>query len=99
MNNSMDKSWTELWPTLLCKRSRDEYVAYVRALARLPREDEGEETIYDLRWRFLERTTASRRSDRQVLVSAVLVLTDLAIQGWSLRVTRRRVQVRPPEAL
>jgi Druantia protein DruA len=99
MYSLMDKSWTQLWPPLRCKRSRDEYITYVRALARMPRDDEWEENINDLRRRFLERTTLSGRSDRQLLVAASLILTDLAVQGWGLRILRGRVQVRPPTQL
>jgi len=45
---------------------------------------------------FANATRSSGRFDRQVLLAAGLVLTDLSTQDWQFRVNRGRVEVRPP---
>ncbi len=100
MTGEKDTCWTTLSPTLEeRKRSRRltaEFSAHARALAKAPRDEAYEETIDDLRSAFVERVKLSGWPERQELLAAGLILTDLAIQGWQLRVQRGRVQVRPP---
>jgi hypothetical protein len=103
MTGEKDTSWTLLSPTLEeKKRSRRlaaEVSAHARELARVPRDEAYEEGIDELRSAFVERVKLSGWPERQAVLSAGLILTDLAIQGWQLRVQRGRVQVRPPAQL
>src|SRR5262249_39309200 len=91
--------WTELRPTFRRKASRDAFLAHGRTLGRLSKDDEYEERVDDLRSSFASIVRASRWSDRQVLLAAGLVVTDLAMQGWELRVRGRRLHTRPPAQL
>jgi hypothetical protein len=52
--------------------------------------------IADARVSFRKATMSAGRSDRQILLAAGLILTDLAVQGWQLRTRRGVVEVRPP---
>ncbi len=89
-------SWTELRPPLRSEASRKAFSAHARALARVRKDDESEEEVDQARGSFVVSVTSSGRSDQQILLAAGLVLTDLAMQGWQLRVRRGRVEVRPP---
>lgn len=89
-------SWTELRPPLRSTASRDAFSVHARALARARQNDESEEMINEVRDSLIDSAMSSGRSDQQVLLAAGLVLTDLAIQGWQLRVCRGRVEVGPP---
>ncbi|MCC6644557.1 MAG: DUF4338 domain-containing protein [Polyangiaceae bacterium] len=88
--------WTELTPALTSKASRDAFVALARALAKVPRDEDIEDSMDDLRTTFAQTTRTSRRADRQALLAAGLVLADLGVQGWRLRVRMDCVQVQPP---
>src|SRR5438876_8944334 len=96
MTQEKDSSWTELRPPLRSKVSREDFSAHARALARVRKDDEYEEAVDEVRGSFIENVRSSGRSDRQVLLAAGLVLADLAMQGWQLRVRLGRVEVRPP---
>lgn len=92
-----DSPWTSLEPPLPSKASRDAFVEHARALAKARRGERADEAIEELRADFVAAVTASRRADRQALLAAGLVVTDLAVQEWTLRVRRGRVEVRPPD--
>lgn len=96
MTQEMDSSWTELRPPLRNKASREVFSAHACALARVPTNNEYEEALEEVRGSFVESVRSSRRSDRQILLTAGLVLADLAMQGWQLRVRRGRVNIQPP---
>lgn len=99
MTDDLEPQWTELAPPLKSKASREAFVAHARAVSKIARDDVYEETVEDVRSSFAEETRACKRADRQVLLAAGLLVTDLAMQGWQLRVRRDRVQVRPPRPL
>lgn len=96
MTPETETSWTDLDPALSSKPSRDAFVEHARALAKVPEDDEREDAIDELRAAFVARVRATKRADRQALLAAALVLTDLAMQGWQLRVRAGAVSVRPP---
>jgi len=96
MTHRTDTPWVKLRPPLRCKASREVFLAHARALARVRKDDEYEEAVDDVRGSFTESVRSSGRSDRQVLLAAGLVLTDLAMQGWQLRVRHGRVEVTSP---
>lgn len=97
MTNAPDIAWTALEPPLPSKASQDAFVAHARALVKVRRDEGADEAIEALRAEFVAAATASRRADRQVLLAAGLVVTDLATQGWIIRVRGERVDIRPPE--
>jgi len=96
MTEEMASSWTELRPPLRSTASREAFSAHARALARACENDESEEAINEARGSLIESVASSGRLDRHILLAAGLVLTDLAMQGWQLRVRRGRVEVGPP---
>src|SRR5262249_30011178 len=98
MTSEKDTSWTELQPPLRSNASRKDFADFARALARV-RRDEKEEAIDQLRRSFADLTKSSTRAERQALLAAGLVLADLAMQGWQMRVRLGHVEVRPPVQL
>jgi Domain of unknown function (DUF4338) len=94
-----DAAWTELRPRLASNTSRQAFLAYVRALLRTRDNQEHAEMIAETRESFIETVCDSKRTDRQALLAAGLVVTDLVTQGWQLRVGREGVSVRPAEAV
>jgi hypothetical protein len=65
----------------------------------LRRDEQYEVAVDALRGAFVKGIWSSGGSDRQALLAVGLVLTDLAIQGWQLRLRRGCVEVRPPSQL
>src|SRR5262249_31598318 len=55
-----------------------------------------EEAVDELRTSFVDSAKAACRSDTHFLMAAAMVLADLAIQGWQLRVRKGHVEVRAP---
>jgi len=92
-----DSPWTILDPPLPSKASRDAFVKHALALVKVRRDERADEAIEALRARFVATVKASRRADRQALLAAGLVVTDLAMQEWVLRVRTGRVEIRPPD--
>lgn len=92
MNAVAEPAWTELKPPLR-KPSREAFVEHARLLAKRGRDNEQLERV---RAAFVADVMLCRRADKQGLLAAGLVITDLAAQGWELRVRRGRVEVRPP---
>jgi len=97
MTNVPDNPWTPLEPPLRSEASRDAFVAHARALAKVRRDEHAEEVLEKVRSKFVAEVTASRRADRQGLLAAGLVISDLVTQGWALRVRGERVEIRPPD--
>lgn len=95
--SSHDAPWTPLAPALGSRRSRAEFFALARALARARRQAQAAEEVEVLRAAFSAAAKAARRVDRQALLAAGLVLCDLAAQGWTIRARGARVEVKPPE--
>lgn len=97
MTLAPDTPRSTLKPPLRSKISRDAFLNYARTLAKLRRDDHSDESLDRLRARFVAAAKASRRADRQALLAAGLVMSDLVTQGWILRVSGERVDIRPPE--
>jgi Domain of unknown function (DUF4338) len=96
MTNAPDTSWIRLEPPLSSKASQNAFVEHARALAKVCQGERTDEAIEKARSAFVADVTACRRNDRQALLAAGLVMTDLATQGWTVR-ARKRVEVRPPD--
>jgi hypothetical protein len=96
VTDAAEPTWTELRPPLRAP-SRDVFVGHARALSKSKPHDD--ERLERLRAAFVAAVARCRRADMQALLAAGLVITDLAAQGWQLRVRRGRVEVRPPAAL
>src|SRR5262249_14465791 len=96
MTRAAVTSWIELRPPLATKASREAFSAHARSLARVHKDDEYEDAVDEVRGSFIESLKSSARLDSQVLLAAGLVVADLAMQGWQLRVRRGRVEVRSP---
>jgi hypothetical protein len=99
MTKAPDITWITLDPPLPSKASRDALVEHARALAKVRPDDHAEEALQARRAAFVAEVKVSRRSDRQALLATGLVLSDLAAQGWVLRVRAERVEVRPPDVV
>lgn len=97
MTNAPDTPPTTLEPQLPSKASRKAFVDHARALGKVRRDARADEVCEKLRAGFVAAVKASRRADRQALLAAGLVVSDLATQGWIIRVRGERVDVRPPE--
>lgn len=96
MRRELYRSWTDLRPQL-AKASRAQFASYARMLTRMRKDESFEEAVEQARSSFVESVKGSGRSDKQVLLAAGLVLTDLAVQGWRLRVHKGCVGVSPPK--
>ncbi len=97
MTNGPDTPWTTLKPPLRSKASREAFVQHVRALAKARRDERADELLEKARAEFVADVKASRRADRQALLAAGLVVSDLATQGWIISVCGEYVMIRPPE--
>lgn len=91
--------WTALEPPFSSGASQHAFVDYARALAKAVDAESNDEVLEKLRREFVAEVQSSRRSDRQALLAAGLVLSDLAIQGWLIRVRAERVEIQPPEPI
>jgi hypothetical protein len=91
-----DTSWIDIHPPLRSISSRRKFASHARGLIKLQLKEEHEAALQDTRVTFAESLNVSRLADQQILLASGLVLTDLAVQGWRLRVYRGRIQVRPP---
>lgn len=92
-----DNPWTTLGPPLSSKASLAAFVNHARALVKARGHQCPNEAIEELRAKLVATVKASRCADRQALLAAGLVVTDLAMQEWVLRVRTRRVEIRPPD--
>ena len=61
--------------------------------------DDADHALEDARSTFSANVQPSKRSDRQALLATGLVMSDLAAQGWLLRVRGNRVEVAPQRRL
>jgi hypothetical protein len=92
----INNAWVGLSPRLRSPQSRNLFVGLARTLVKARREREYELATEKERDRFLKEFASCRRSDRQTLLASGLVLCDLSIQGWLLRVRNRKVEVSAP---
>lgn len=97
MTNETGAAWIQLRPLLHSAASRTTFVKHARSLLSARQEQEVEESIDKVRGAFVSGLPRHCGwLDRQALLAAGLVLSDLAIQGWQLRVRRGNVEVRAP---
>jgi hypothetical protein len=96
MTHDTDTSWIDLRPALCSKAAHEAFLTHARALAQIPKDESRENAVEEVRRAFGEAVRSSLGTDRQLLLAAGLVLTDLALQGWHLRAHRRRVELLPP---
>ena len=90
-----ENAWTELRPALRSPASREDFTELGTALVRAARRSD-DDGVGCVRRAFISELKTSRRGDRQALLAAGLVLGDLCMQGWNIRVRQRRVEVKPP---
>jgi hypothetical protein len=92
--------WTRLAPPLRSAWASAQFLRYASRLARLSAIAEAsEDKVQELRKQFLLSTSNSRSRERQILLASTLLLGDLRMQGWGLRVRDRKVFVRPAPEL
>lgn len=92
-----DSLWTLLEPALPGKASLNAFMEHARALVKVRSDERTDEAIEEVRAEFVAAVKALRVIDRQALLAAGLVVTDLALQGWVLRVRTGHVEIRPPD--
>ncbi|MCL2726377.1 MAG: DUF4338 domain-containing protein [Polyangiaceae bacterium] len=97
MTTVPNNPWIALEPPLPSSASRDVFVGHARSLAKVRRDEHTDDNIEWLRAHFVSEVKSSHRADRQALLAAGLVVTDLAMQGWMLRTRAERVEIRPPD--
>ena len=97
MTNPSDTHWTTLKPPLRSKVSQDAFAKHARAVANVRPGEHADEVLAKRRAHFIAAVKASRRADRQALLAAGLVVSDLATQGWIIRVRSGHVHIKPPE--
>lgn len=91
--------WTALAPPLRSAHSKKMYLQLVKALIRAIKEVKVEAKVLrfeQARLSFMQAVEASRYQDSAALLAAGLVISDLAIQGWSLRIKADTPEVHPP---
>jgi len=98
MTTSDQRSWTSLKPPLRSAASNKSFLEFARALAKLQRGPGSDEQLSQAREDFAASTRACGYVDQQALLAAGLILSDLAIQGWQIRVRGQSATVSPPAA-
>ena len=99
MSQEVAMQWSALRPPLSTRHSRLALLAHCRSLTRALRRQNAENSVREAREKFIAVTSASGRSDRQILLGVGLVLTDLVTQGWGSRIRHACVEVRPPTTM
>src|SRR6266404_2652145 len=101
--STLNTFWTALVPPFCEKNSALYLLTYARKLARavsdLQEKANPGDLIEKIRHEFVGSIPNNLVVDRQMVVAAGLIITDLVIQGWALRVKRGVVEVKPPEAV
>ncbi len=96
MTNEPNNTWTPLDPPLRSKSSQDAFIGHARVLAKVCQDEFREQAIGQARSAFIAEVATWRHSDRQALLAAGLVMTDLVVQGWTVRVCNECIEVKPP---
>src|SRR5262245_37310596 len=96
---SSSHTWTCLKPAVRSPKGRALLVDHARALARASRGEEPEQAIDELRAAFVDRVRSSARAEASTVLAMGLVIADLAVQRWQLRVRKGLVEARPPSEL
>jgi len=98
MGPAAGAAWTSLAPLFRANNTAWTRLAnYAQCLTRIDFAiDEYDEHLDAARRVFVDSVRSWRCQDSQMLLAAGLVVTDLVVQGWCLRVRRGVVQVSPP---
>lgn len=87
--------WTKLTPPLRSAWAVDQFLRHAAALARqIPGSEAFDRAAKEVSRRFAHSLSGSRSRERPALFAALLLLRDLRMQGWDLRIRNRRVFVR-----
>lgn len=90
--------WTRLAPPLRSAWAASQFLRHAQGLARLAPGDESfDSQMRSIRERCSAAASRSRARERQMLLAASLLLGDLRLQGWRIRVRARRVFVQPAQ--
>lgn len=96
------QGWVPLDPGLRRRSKAHElFLGHVRALARLslgPRDEAAQLELEKVRKMSVAAADTLRTKDRERLVAALCVATDLVAQGWEVRNIRGRVKARRPSS-
>jgi len=93
-------TWTRLSPPLKSTWALNQFLRCAKEIARHKPESEAfARAVKEVSRRFAHSLSGSRSRERPVLLASLLLLRDLRMQGWSLRVRDRRVLIRPAEDL
>jgi len=90
-------NWVKIEPRLHMPRSRVAVLDFIRRLSRIDSGDE--ERIDDALDEFLLGASKWATKDRQRLWTLAHVLSDIARQGWGLRVRGKDLSVQPPSEI
>ena len=99
MTPSPRPHWTALTPPLRSAQSKKMLVQLTKDLVRaskLATAEEKSERFDQIRQAFISAVEKSRYQESAALLAAGLVVADVAIQGWSLRVKEGGIEVHPP---
>jgi len=100
MKSQSTRAWAALTPPLRGHHSRAAYLELGKAVAKAVKivdEEARTEAIDALRADFIKTVGKSRYQESAALLAGGLVIIDLAIQGWPIRVRAEAVEVQPPE--
>lgn len=101
MTSSPRLTWTALNPPLRNAQSKKMLAQLAKDLVRaskLTTAEEKSERFEQVRQAFISAVEKSRYQESAALLAAGLVVADVAIQGWSLRVKQGGIEVHPPAA-
>lgn len=100
MKSNSKHTWTALIPPLRSHHSKARYLEFGRAIVKTLKGFDNEtrnDALDALRVEFIRSVGKSRYQDAAALLAAGLVVVDLAVQGWPVRVRAETVEVQPPE--
>lgn len=96
MTEVTSHEWTKLAPPLRSSASRKSFLGLAKALTKAQKLPDALEELEALRESFVEEARTTKYVDEHVLLAAGLVLSDLAVQGWQLRIRQEQVEICPP---
>ena len=96
MTQADSSEWTALTPRLRSSASRAAFVEFAKELLRIRKAGDEEGATEEASVAFEASARSSGYVDRQALLAAGLVLRDLVVQGWQVRVRSSAVEAQPP---
>lgn len=88
--------WVTLLPPFRSTVSRVAFTRYANSLAKIAKGPAAVGMIEEVRDAFVEAAQSFGHLDRQLVLAAGMVVTDLAIQGWRVRLRKKNVEVQQP---